>query len=61
MNIEHPFVVVIEPGDVVDGKLQWFAKIIGHKLDNMTWSDSPLGALRESVRLMEDLTTVGYD
>ena len=61
MKVEHPFVVVIEPGDVVDGKLQWWAKIIGHQLDNITWGDDPLDALKEAVELMKILMEEDYD
>jgi hypothetical protein len=55
--IQHPFVIVVEPGDVVDGKLQWFAKIMGHELDNMTWADTPLEAVQSAMDLLKELTS----
>lgn len=62
MKIRHPFVVLIEPGDVVDGKVQWHAKVIGHELDHMTWGDGPVEALEAALHLVEDLTASGdYD
>ena len=63
MKVKHPFVVIVEPGDVDDnGNLQWFAKIVGHQLDNMTWGEGPIEALEAALHLMEDLTASGdYD
>lgn len=55
--IRHPFVVFVEPGDVVDGKLQWNAKIVGHELDNLAWADDPVQALEAALDLVKDLTT----
>lgn len=57
--IQHPYVVFVEPGDVVDGKLQWMAKIVGHELDNLTWADGPVEALAMALSLLKDLTTPG--
>lgn len=57
--IQHPYVVFVEPGDVVDGKLQWMAKIVGHELDNLTWADGPVEALEMALSLLKDLTTPG--
>jgi len=60
LTIQRPFAIFIEPGDVVDGRLQWYAKIVGHELDNFTWSDDgPIGAVKEAVILLEGLTDKG--
>lgn len=53
--INRPFAIFIEPGDVLDGKLQWYAKIVGHELDNFTWGDGPIGALSAVIDLVKDL------
>lgn len=56
VRVHHPFVVVIEPGDVINGQLQWQAKIIGHEFDNYTFADSPTAALEEALDLVRTLT-----
>lgn len=62
MKITHPFVVIIEPGDIIDDKFQWFAKIIGEGLDNMVYGAGPIEALEAALHMMEDLTASGdYD
>ena len=55
--IQHPYAVFVEPGDVVDGQLQWLAKIIGHEFDNITWANGPVEALEEAMALIKELTT----
>lgn len=58
--IQRPFAIFIEPGDVVDGRLQWYAKIVGHELDNFTWGeDGPVSAVEAVLDLLKDLTDKG--
>lgn len=54
--IDRPFVVYVEPGDVVDSQLRWYAKLVGYNLDQMTWGDSPLEALNNAVEVVQLLT-----
>lgn len=56
VRVTHPFVVFVEPGDVVGGKLQWYAKIVGHELDQFTFGESPTEALDEALSLVRTLT-----
>lgn len=54
--LNRPFAIFVEPGDVIDDELQWFAKIVGFGLDNIVYSDSPTKALTEANDLLRLLS-----
>lgn len=56
VTLNRPFAIFVEPGDVIDDQLVWFAKIVGFGLDNIVYSDSPTKALTEAVDLLRLLS-----
>lgn len=57
--LDRPFALFVEPGDVDDeGKLQWYAKIVGFELDNIVYGGSPTEAITEAVELLNSLAGV---
>lgn len=57
VRLDRPFAIFFEPGDVDDeGNVTWFAKIIGHSLDQMTMGDSALEAVDSALDVLRLLT-----
>lgn len=54
--LNRPFAVFVEPGDVIDDELQWFAKVVGFELDNIVYANTPTKALTEVVDLLRLLS-----
>ncbi len=63
VSLDRPFSIFVEPGDYDDeGKRMWLAKIVGYELDQIAYSHSPLGALKEAsevIRLVAGLCLNG--
>lgn len=45
IKLERPFAIVIEPSLHPGEEDHWYAKIIGHQMDHITYYKDPLGAL----------------
>jgi ribosomal protein S27AE len=57
IKLERPFTIFIEPGDVDDdGNVEWFAKLVGPTLDQMTFADSAIGAVDSALDVLRLLT-----
>lgn len=55
--LDRPFAIFVEPGDVdEDGNIEWYAKIVGHELDNITSGPSPQRAIDDALDLLNGLT-----
>lgn len=59
VRLNRPFAVFVEPGDVgEDGAVEWFAKIVGYELDNMTLGEDPIDAVDSVIDVLRLLAGV---